>query len=117
MAADVPESGIGTTTSALTGCSIARLPAEFFSEFVNVFAEYGAVWLCEIDMLEKAVCGLDSARLYEEPAGDACLSSVTISPGSTSRMNLASMASSAQVSLATTYAPASVLPMHRGRMP
>ena len=41
---------------------------------------------------------------------------VTISPGSTSRRNLAPMASRAQLSLATTQPP-SISPMHSGRKP
>ena len=92
-------------------------PAEFFPEFVNVLAEYAAVWLCEINVLEQAMCGLDSARLNKEPAGQALF----VERNDFSRLNFADEFRVDGVEC-TGFArydirAASVLPMHRGRMP
>lgn len=38
---------------------------------MDVFAEDGAVLLGEVDVLEEAMGGFDSAGCYEEPAGQA----------------------------------------------
>ena len=82
-AAQTPESGIGTTTSASTGDSARQPAAEVGAHFVDALAEHIAVGPREVDVLEDALRrGRRRERLDRL---QACALTTTISPGSTSR--------------------------------
>ena len=55
IAAQTPESGTGTTTSASTRLLAREHPAEIRADFVDALAEHVAVGPREVDVLEDAV--------------------------------------------------------------
>ena len=101
MAAGTPESGTAMTRSASAGLLARQLHAQLLAHLVHRAAEQLGVRLGEVDVLEDAAARPRRARrggCERSPFS----SMTTISPGSISRMNSASIRSSAVVSEAST---------------
>ena len=80
IAAGMPESGTGTTTSASTGLSLRQFRADALAHVVDVAAFDDGIGPGEIDIFEDAEARL--LRLEREQALDArCAVTTTISPG------------------------------------
>ena len=94
-----------------------ELAAHFHADFIDVAVRDGAVRAARNKRIQKcrtrARCCSGKAWMLVSPFSLM----MTISPGSTSRTNLAWIKSNAQVSLASTYAPFAVRPMDKRAEP